>query len=108
MSKDYSKYSTFLTFFSLIGFSTILKRAGIYKKDGPEKRGLGSVEMFKELLISIMVGKSVNTYSKSGKALNSKNGISKSSMYRFMSSESFSWRTFLCNLAFTIVSKINR
>ena len=40
MSKDYSKYSTFLTFFSLIGFSTILKRAGIYKKDGPEKRGL--------------------------------------------------------------------
>ena len=85
MSKKYSNYSTFLTFFSLVGFSTILKRAGIYKK-----RGLCSVEMFKEHLISIMVSKSVNMYSKSDKALNGNNGVSKSSMYRFMSSANFS------------------
>lgn len=56
MSKDYSKYSTFLTFFSLIGFSTILKRAGIYKK-----RGLCSVEMFKEHLVSILIGNALDT-----------------------------------------------
>ena len=50
MTKNFSKYSAFLYFFSLFGFSTILKRAGIYKS-----KGLCSVEMLKESLRGIVV-----------------------------------------------------
>lgn len=75
MTKNFSKYSAFLYFFSLFGFSTILKRAGIYKS-----KGLCSVEMLKEWMVSIMTGKSANKYARSGKALNGNTGTSKSSM----------------------------
>lgn len=46
----------FAKILGLVGFSTILKRAGIYKK-----RGLCSVEMFKEYLVSILIGNALDT-----------------------------------------------
>ncbi len=64
--------------------------------------------MLKEFLISIMLGKSANEYAKSGKALNNKHGISKSSMYRFMSATSFSWRSFHIALASIIVERLSK
>ena len=100
MNKKFSKYSTFLSIFSLFGFATMLKRAGFYKV-----KGLCSVEMIKELLISIMVDKSVNRYANSGVALNGKDSISKSSMYRFMAESGYSWRSPLLQMANVIISR---
>ena len=101
MTKNFSKYSAFLYFFSLFGFSTILKRAGIYKS-----KGLCSVEMLKEWMVSIMTGKSANKYARSGKALNGNTGTSKSSMYRFMSESSFSWRSFHLGFASVVIARL--
>ena len=101
MTKNFSKYSAFLYFFSLFGFSTILKRAGIYKN-----KGLCSVEMLKEWMVSIMTGKSANKYARSGKALSGNSGTSKSSMYRFMSESSFSWRSFHLGFASVVIARL--
>ena len=103
MSHNFSNYSKFIYFLSKLGLSNSLNRAGIYKK-----RGLNSVEMFKECLISIIVGKSLNKYSNSGKALNNGNGISKSSMYRFLSSTGFSWRSCLLDITSRIIFKTSK
>ncbi len=103
MNKNFSRYSAFLSIFSLFGFTTMLNRAGFYKI-----KGLCSVEMIKELLISNMVDKSVNHYAKSGIAVNGSNGTSKSSLYRFMSEPSYSWRSLLTQLAANVVSRTSK
>ncbi len=103
MNKNFSRYSAFLSIFSLFGFTTMLNRAGFYKI-----KGLCSVEMIKELLISNMVGKSVNRYAKSGIAVNGSNGTSKSSLYRFMSESSYSWRSLLTQLVVNVVSRTSK
>ena len=103
MTKNFSNYSILLSYISKLGLSNSLKRAGIYKK-----RGLNAVEMMKVCLISIMVGKSLNKYTKSGKALNNDKGISKSSMYRFLSYTSFSWRSCLEDISKRIILKTSK
>ena len=103
MNKNFSRYTAFLSIFSLFGFTTMLNRAGFYKI-----KGLCSVEMIKELLISNMVGKSVNHYAKSGIAVNGSNGTSKSSLYRFMSEPSYSWRSLLTQLVANVVSRTSK
>ena len=84
MTKNLSKYSAFLYFFHCLDSPPFLREPEFTKN-----KGLCSVEMLKEWMVSIMTGKSANKYARSGKALNGNSGTSKSSMYRFMSGAIF-------------------
>lgn len=90
---------SFLTTFSALKLSQLLRQAGITKS-----KGIPVVEVFKLLLLLVFQGRNLYRFLESSRGRDS---FCKNSFYRLLNSTRYNWRRFLLTLATKVVNLMN-